>query len=1274
MKIGVLARRLAVYWLTLLLIVGSFSSLAQAQVTTTSRILGTVMDPQGAVVANADVVITNADTGVEYKMKVGDDGTFAVASLPIGTYTVSVTAQGFKQTILKNVKTEIGTPATVEVKLEVGAANESVTVTSGAEVLQKDSTNVGVVITGRQITELPFASRDALDLVLTMPGTASPGRPRSSSINGLPKGAINISTDVINVQDNTLRSSDGFFTYIRPRIDAIEEVQVSMATPGAEAAAGGAVHIRFVTKGGTNDLHGGLYWQNRQRSYNANYYFSNLTGTERAQVMLNQFGFKVGGPITPWLKDRAFFFVNYEEFRLPEQQTRQRLILTPDAERGIYKYPGGPASGVNLLSLSALCPAGTTCPGTIDPTIGKILADIRSSTAKGALRNQTDPNFQQLTFTNTGGQKRRFPTIRVDFNPSSKHHVEAIYNYQDFASVTDFLNSADPAFPAPVTQILGSQGSNRFSFSTALRSQLRSTVVNEARFGLTGGTVVFFPEVGAGSFADWGGIAPVFPGSLANPYSRNDNSRRNAPIQQFTDNLSWSKGRHSFNFGADYNRATSFSQSSRGALVPQLSFDVVTADPATALFTVANFPAATADQLATARGIYALLTGRVSDVTINAKLDEKTKQYTLNGSAIDRSLARSFGFYYQDYFKMKPNFTLNYGLRWQPQLSPIHTNNVFVRPTFVGLFGPSGPGNLFRPGATGGTTTNYISIDRTTKPFENDINNLGPSLGIAWSPQSNNRWLKRLFGDGDRSVIRAAYAISYVTGGFGDFTGPWGNNPGAARFAGARVGTNFAAGSVLLRNGIPALSAGPALTFPVAAAAGIRADDFDPNLKSPYVQSWTLGFQRELSKDTALEVRYVANRSIRLVRNFNLNEVNIFENGFLQEFINAQKNLAIFRAANPTCTACNFGNTGLAGQVALPIMAASFGGATATTFTNATFRNLLDQNQAGVLANQLGNTTGNIAFQTRRIAAGLPANLFIVNPDVLGSNAQLSTNGGSSTYNSLQIELRKRLSSGLLVQGSYVWSHSLANPSLHNVHTLRSDTMDKGSSPFDIRHAFKVNYIYELPFGAGHKFDFRGPGGVVGKVLEGWQTDGIIRWQSGRPLGLNSGRGTVNQFESGVTLVGMDAKGLQDLVKIRKDPLAATRGTVFWLPDDIIDNTLKAFGLRPGTPTGRYIAPPGTPGKYGSFIYLRGPGFFRADLSLVKKTRITERSNVEFRAEFLDAFNNINFLVGGSSAAEGPTLTANSLTFGQTNQAYQDTSTTNDPGGRLIQFVLRFNF
>ncbi len=1269
----------SLFGVCLLLALLSISGLAQ--VTTTSRISGTVTDSTGAVIQKANIVIKHDGTGTASAVTTSPDGTFIVPSLAVGTYTVTVSAPGFKQTVIKDVKTEIGGTVTVDVKLEIGTASETVVVTGGGEILQTETTNVGAVISGRQITELPFTSRDALDLVLTLPGTATVGRPRSSTVNGLPKGALNISIDGINVQDNTLRSGDGFFTYIRPRIDAIEEVSVSTATPGAEASAGGAIHIRFVTKSGTNQFHGGAWWYHRERSLNSNYYYSNLTNTPRAQVMLNQWGFKIGGPITPWLKDRAFFFFDYDEFRLPEQQTRTRTILTASAQAGIYRYPGGPANGVNLLTLAA----ANSLPGTLDPTIGKTLADIRSSTAKGSLRATTDPNLESFTFTNTGGQVRRFPTMRFDFNVTNNHHIEAIYNFQDFASKVDFLNGRDPAFPEPVPQIIGSQGSDRFSFSTALRSTLSASLVNEARFGLTGGTVVFFPETGAGSFAPFGGVATQFPLTLTNPYSGVTNSRRNAPVWQFTDNLSWTRGRHNLNFGGSYNKTT-FWQEQSSNLVPTTTFNVIAADPASSVFSTSNLPGATNTQVDNARAIYALLTGRINQVNFNGRLDEKTKQYSITDFATERHSTSGFGFYFQDYFKFRTNLSINYGLRWEAVRAPRNFNEVYVRPTYAGLFGISGAGNIFKPGTTGGAVTTYIPVTKDTKPYDDDLNNFAPSIGFAWSPRFSNSPLKRIVGEEGQTVVRAAYSISYVTGGFADFTGVWNNNPGLIRFAGMRAGIEFAPGSLLLRNGIPPLKAPPAPTYPAPSSPGISAFDFDPGIKSPYVQSWTFGIQREITKNTVFEVRYLANHSIGLGRNINLNEVNIFENGFLQEFNAARNNLAVFRAANPLCgtpnnPACSFRNAGLAGQVNLPILAASFGSPTSANFNNATFTLLLDQRQAGSLANQLSNVTGNIAFQNNRVAAGLPANLFIVNPSVLGANSTLQTNAGSSTYNSLQLELRRRFANGFLVQGSYVWSKALASVTSFGAqpHSIRTPGLDKGPSAFDLRHGFKVNYIYELPFGPGRKFDYSGAGGVVGKVIEGWQTDGIIRWQSGRVFPLLSGRNTVNQFDSGVDLVGMSAKDLQNMLQIRKDPAAATRGSVFWLPDDVIQNSLIAFGLRPGTPSGRYIAPASTAGRFGSYVYLYGPSFFRADLSLVKKTRMTEKSDVEFRVEFLNAFNNINFLIGNVGAGDisntdANTVTANTLTFGQTTHAYRDVSTTNDPGGRLIQFVLRINF
>ena len=241
--------------------------------------------------------------------------------------------------------------------------------------------------------------------------------------------------------------------------------------------------------------------------------------------------------------------------------------------------------------------------------------------------------------------------------------------------------------------------------------------------------------------------------------------------------------------------------------------------------------------------------------------------------------------------------------------------------------------------------------------------------------------------------------------------------------------------------------------------------------------------------------------------------------------------------------------------------------------------------------------------------------------------------------------------------------------------TIRDFSLNKVYSPFDIRHAFKVNWIYELPFGRGKAW-FNDANGLTERLVGGWEFHGTARVQSGRAFNLGN-----------VQLVGMTRDELQDAIEIRKDNSA-----VFFLPEDIILNTQRAFATSATTnsgfagtpPTGRFIAPAGFGGCVQAFagqcgfadVVLHGPRFTRIDLSVAKKIRITERTNFELRGEFLNAINNINFFVGGSAAAE-PASIAGSYTnplFGQTNQAYQDISTTNDPGGRLVQIVLRLNF
>jgi hypothetical protein len=249
---------------------------------------------------------------------------------------------------------------------------------------------------------------------------------------------------------------------------------------------------------------------------------------------------------------------------------------------------------------------------------------------------------------------------------------------------------------------------------------------------------------------------------------------------------------------------------------------------------------------------------------------------------------------------------------------------------------------------------------------------------------------------------------------------------------------------------------------------------------------------------------------------------------------------------------------------------------------------------------------------------------------------------------------------------------------LNSYVTLRNLGLSKRLSPYDQRHAFKVNWIYELPVGRG-KLIGGDSNSLVDHLIGGWEVHGTARVQSGRPFRLGN-----------VQLVGMTAKDLQHAVEIRKDP----NRLVFFLPADIIQNTRRAFtfstaanavnGYAPGTePTGRFIAPPGYGGCVQSYVgqcgfsqlVLHGPRFVRVDMSLVKKIRFTERTNLELRGEFLNAINNINFFVGNPASSDVAAVTNfNSAAFGTTAAAYQDTSTTNDPGGRLVQFVLRFNF
>jgi len=205
----------------------------------TATLGGTVTDPTGASVPSAEVKLTNIATALTVKAATNDRGEYVFPAIPGGRYRVTVTAPGFKAATIDAIAMEPGVPANVPVKLEIGQATESVVVSAGAEIVQSTSAEVSSTLTDKQLTDLPFATRNAVELAVNLPGTSTPTTPRSSTINGLPKGALNVTIDGMNTQDNLIKSSDGFFSFIMPSVDSLEEVTVQTSAASVDSTGQG---------------------------------------------------------------------------------------------------------------------------------------------------------------------------------------------------------------------------------------------------------------------------------------------------------------------------------------------------------------------------------------------------------------------------------------------------------------------------------------------------------------------------------------------------------------------------------------------------------------------------------------------------------------------------------------------------------------------------------------------------------------------------------------------------------------------------------------------------------------------------------------------------------------------------------------------------------------------------------------------------------------------------------------------------------------------------
>jgi len=1268
------------------LMLSAFAASAFGQINT-STLDGTVTDTQGALVARANVTVTNAETGQTFQTVTDDKGHWAVPLLPTATYSVTVKVVGFKTAEKRDVKMDAGIPATVNLVLEVGAVAEVVEVVGGAEVVESTTATVSSDLTGRQVNDLPIPSRNATDLIVTLPGTLTPAGPRNTTFDGLPQATVNMTLDGVNIQDNLLKNGSGgaFYPVVYPRTDAIEEVSVTTAASGAESLGEGAIQVKFITKSGTNEWHGGAFWQERNTFFDANTYFNNIDGLARDRILLHQVGAHIGGPI---IKNKLFIFFNYEVFRFPQSWNEaqdkgaQLLVLRDSARNGIFTYKdsSGTVRSINLYTLAS----SAGYPGTPDPILANTFSQIAQATTLGGTLTSrltaNDYNRNYYNFLAPGEHKIDFPQGKLDYIINSKHHWEATGGVNPYRLFPDGINAVIPVFPGSGT-VLGSKvnAGQREAFwtgSTALRSTWSPHWTSEIRFGLSSGNVLFFNDVTPNLFAPWRGYAPIFGLSttslyVTDPYNASSFSRRNDPVAQFTGSVTWARGSHLINMGGSFSQINEWMQSFGTQVIPRISFGAQSNDPIlSSVFTSSNFPGASSSDLSNAEALYSQLTGRVSSITRSVVLGDQTKTYGPNGTVV-RYRQREFGFFLQDSWKVNPRLILNYGLRLENQY-PFHTfNNTFTRPGYAGLFGASGVGDLFQPGASGGTVPMLSPVTGDTTGYS-PTHFPSPTVGAAYVLPSMKGPLGWVLGRAGQSVLRGGFSIASVRE---QFTFPWNNNQGVSINTSVDpISTNTAAfgpaGSVLFSNPtLPSVTVPPSPSYPLALTPGNTINDYAPNLKSRYVESWNLGLQRPLTNDTVLEVRYVGNRSARTWATLNLNEVNIVENRFIDQFRIAQSNLAIANGVTvsqlstlSSLKSTNFFNQGLAGQQDVPILSSALANS-----SNSTLATQVAQGQAAALANSIAGNTGQMA---RLVAGGYPANLFQVNPATGGANANLTTNQGGTRYNSMQVELRRRLARGLLVGASYAWSHSLQTGAILS---LRDRTGVTYPVNFDQRHGIKVNWVYELPFGSGRAFLSGAGNPIIRKAVEGWQIAGIARIQSGTPSQLNSGRLTFNfvnsTSDSGVVLHNLTTSQLQSMMSINK----LGNGIVEYLPQSLINNTLAAFQLIPQTldPNAPYIGPANTPGQFGNQVFLYGPWFQKWDVSLAKRTRIRERQSIEFRAQALNIFNHPNFFLVPNSSGN---ISVNSNLFGQTRNTFSDINSTNDPGSRVLEFQLRYSF
>jgi len=1274
--------------LAALFVFGLVPTVCQAQNAATGAVLGTVTDPSGAAVGSAQIELLNRDTGVKASGVSSAQGAYTFPNVAPGAYSLTARAKGFRTTVINDVSVQVNSSTTVNISLEIGEVTSTVEVSgTAAQVdLQRADSTVGDVISTQSLLRLPTRLRQAQELLLLQPGTTpQTGGDSGGSIAGALNDQTTFTLDGIDISDNntnsTINSDQGARPVLIVSVEATDEFRVATANANATFSRASGGQVSLMQRSGTNNFHGSLFWYTQNSALNANSWDNNRLGLAKPHVEDNRGGGRVGGPI---IKNRTFFFAEYETRRYPETFQVNYIVPTPTLKQGILRFKDS-AGNINSYNLATSTACGTGGNSACDPRGIGMSPTMQAMMALDPPGN--NPNVSGVDNLNTTGFTANvqsplsddFGTFRLDHNISDKLHFNGSFSYS-----RDLSYNSSPL----VVDIRNANGVLNQDFVPAWTSaaifgltyMVSPHVVNTFRFGdvrnRNGGIrpqlSAIAAELGLPGTNTPDGYVAVSPNVFAPPISMSNSVRsqfNNDVNDQFVDDVSWTKGTHLIQAGGNFQRMPMFHLHSGkvGGAVNSLNA-TTTADSSFLVIPTADRPPTCggsisslclpSSQTSTWDSLYATVLGLMNDDNTLLVRNSQLQPQPF-GTFIDMNALSYFtSFYGQDTWRIRPSLTLTYGLSYSFQTPQNFGNREETMLVDTSTGQPiSGLAYLKAKLAAANQGQIYnppLGFEPVTQlhragPYNTDYGDVAPRASLAWSPHYTQGLLGKLLG-GNKTVFRGGFGMFYnrlsgedsvvsagLNAGFSSTitTGLTACNATGAGGAGcnASATTNPALSGfrIGVDGSIPIPTYPQSITTPYIPAGNyseLYAPGIDPNLTNSRIYTVDFTIQRNLGHGIFLEAAWTGRygRGLYSYAQLNASPYMFKDSASGQTFAQAYDAVAnALRAGQAVPVQAWFENQlpGLGPKNGVASSTAFLASKDASYFTLGSTSSLFDSTSASTPGlNLLRSQLGLQQYDETQV----------------NELAQVM-NYGWSNYNAMVLTLR-HTGTNFTFDVNYTLSKSLdTDQGVQNDSTTLGNPLepgvDYGPSKFDHRQIFNALFVYNLP-----KTYSRLPG-ALNSVVGGWYVSGIFTALSGSPLYVT---------ESSSVWGG----GQRSLLTIPAVPLVAPSSLNPGLHSNVAGSGSIGTNGNPATGGSGLNLFANPQAAYNDFGYVQlsqnidgyghplyGMPFWNADASLGKRIPIRERVNLGVSFDFYNLFNHPNFsnpslpLTGSSTANFG---------------------------------------